>query len=56
MYHLHKLYQDFLSPDLEAVRMMSVFTSLTNLQDEVRELSGMITQKIINRREYRQAG
>jgi hypothetical protein len=35
MYHLRKLYQDFTSPDLEAVRIMSLFTSLPSLQYQV---------------------
>ena len=35
MYHLHKLYKDFTSPDLEAVRIMLLFTSLPNLQFQV---------------------
>ena len=34
MYHLRKLYQDFTSPDLEASRMMSLFTSLPNLHSQ----------------------
>jgi hypothetical protein len=35
MYHLRKLYQDFTSSDLEAVRIISLFTSLPNLQYKV---------------------
>ena len=35
MYHLRKLYQDFTSPDLEAVRIMSLYTSLPDLHYKV---------------------
>ena len=35
MYHLRKLYQDFTSPDMEAKRIMSLFTSLPTLQCQV---------------------
>ena len=56
MYHLHKLYQDFISPDVEAVRMRSLFTSFPNLQYQAREIFEIITQMISYRRECRQAG
>ena len=35
MYHLRKLYHDFTSPDLEAVRIMSLFASLPSLKYQV---------------------
>ena len=35
MYHLRKLYQDFTSPDLEAVRIMSLFASLPSIKYQV---------------------
>ena len=55
MYHLHKLYQDFTSSDLEAVRMMSLFTSIPNLQCQVRKLYRIVPQIITCRRECLQA-
>ena len=39
MYHLRKLYQDFTSPDLEASRMMSLFTSIPDLQVQAKKIS-----------------
>ena len=35
MYHLRTLYQDFTSPVLEGVRIISLFTSLPNRQYQV---------------------
>merc|ERR1719186_960000 len=32
MYHLRKLYQDFNSSDLDAVRIVSLFTSMPNIK------------------------
>ena len=35
MYHLRKLYKDFTSSDLKAVRLVSLFTTLPNIKHQV---------------------